>query len=95
MKTRERRKVKEEVEDATQVVVVRGARSHRVPRPEKWPGGVPRTDAEFGQAIDEVLRQIKEVRAETRKDDEEMARLGEETRHYLREIHRTLNADHV
>lgn len=54
--------------------------------------GDPRTEeAMLADAIDSKLRQVEEVRQKTHADDEEIARLGAETRGLIDEMLRDLN----
>ena len=86
MKAKEKRKAQEEVEESPEDGKVLPRRYVRTPS-----GSFVPADGRLLSAVGATLRKIEELRAATRKDDEEIARLGEETRRLIAEMQRDLN----
>jgi hypothetical protein len=92
MKAKEKRKAQEEPEESSGGGKVLPRRYVRTPSGSFVPANerlLP--DERLLAAVGTTLRKIEAVRAATRKDDEEIARLGEETRRLIGEIQRELN----
>lgn len=86
MKAKEKRKARGEAEESPASGKVLPRRYVRTPSGSFLPA-----DERLLSAVSATLRKIEAVRAETRKGDEEMARLSEETRRLIAEMMRDLN----